>query len=258
MKMRKILSISFQVVLFAVMAAGGALFVAGHLGYSVPIKPYVVMSGSMEPAIPLGSVVFVKPKPFGYAQGDIITFITGKDLPVTHRVNDLAQDGEDQEILYQTKGDANKSVDQGLVHKDDIIGAVTLSVPYVGYAVDFAKKPQGFIFLVIVPATIIIYEELKNLGREIKRGLGRLRLWLRRRRDVSVAFKINLLPKKEPRGLPLATTVVPFLGALFVTMAVSGSFFLDSETSLANVFGAASSFDDIAQTLVMWSIFGIV
>lgn len=249
MKVRKILSISFQVVLFAMMAAGGALFAAGHLGYSVLIKPYVVMSGSMEPAVPLGSVVFVKPKQFGYSQGDIITFLsgTGKDLPVTHRVEALAQEGENPEIVYQTKGDVNNAVDQGLVHKDQVIGAVTLSVPYVGYAVDFAKKPQGFILLVVVPATIIIYEELKHLGKEIGRGFRTLLFWLRRRRQaIAFEFKINLLPKKEPHPFPLASAVVPFLGALFVTMAVSGAFFFDAEVSLANVLGAASSFGDQA------------
>ena len=49
------------------------------------IRPYVVYSGSMEPEIPTGAVVFTKEGEFSPKKGDIITFHNG-DTVVTHRV----------------------------------------------------------------------------------------------------------------------------------------------------------------------------
>ena len=71
--------------------------------------------------------------------------------------------------VYITKGDANNAPDPKKITKKDIIGKVIFSIPYVGYAVDFARKPIGFIFIVIVPAAIIIFDETKKIYEEIKK-----------------------------------------------------------------------------------------
>lgn len=157
----------YLVVLSVVVAAAG-LVVSGRLGYISPIKPYVVLSGSMEPTIPTGSVVLVQPDSVGYGVGDAITFSQGTSGDVvTHRITEIV--GSPGQVAYRTKGDANKTIDAGEVDKDQVVGKVLLTAPYVGYGVDFAKKPYGFILLVIVPATIIIYEELKNIWQELRR-----------------------------------------------------------------------------------------
>ena len=65
------------------------------------IRPYVVYSGSMEPEIPTGAVVFTKEGEFFPKKGDIITFHNG-DTVVTHRVVKKEKD------IFITKGDASK------------------------------------------------------------------------------------------------------------------------------------------------------
>lgn len=132
-------------------------------------KLLIVQSGSMEPAIKMGSLVLVKPAD-DYKIGDVITFgaYTKTKAPTTHRVFDIKVDAGVPR--YITKGDANEEPDQREVSETEVIGKVLFSVPYLGYAVDAAKKPFGFMLIIIVPATIIIYDEVKNIWEEIKKA----------------------------------------------------------------------------------------
>lgn len=127
-------------------------------------KSLVVMSGSMEPKIHVGSVAIVKSSE-DVRIGDVITFKDPRDPKnlITHRVV------EDKEGIFKTKGDANNASDNWEISKKDIVGKFLFSVPYLGYTVNFAKSQKGFIFLVIIPATIIIYAEALNLKKEIVR-----------------------------------------------------------------------------------------
>lgn len=122
----------------------------------------------MEPTIKTGSIVIIKPESL-YKIGDIITF--GKDskteVPTTHRI--VADKAEDGVIFYQTKGDANDSTDIVLVNKKDVIGKVVFSVSFIGYIIDFAKKPLGFILLVVLPAIYIGYGEVVKIVKEVKK-----------------------------------------------------------------------------------------
>jgi len=47
------------------------------------------------------------------------------------------------------------------------VGKVELSIPFVGYPIAFAKTLPGLIVLIIVPGTIIVYNELLNIKKEI-------------------------------------------------------------------------------------------
>lgn len=121
----------------------------------------------MEPKIKMGSIVLVKPVS-DYKIGDVITFgpYSKTKAPTSHRIYDIRV--VDSQPVYITKGDANNAPDPREIQKKDIIGKVLFSVPYVGYAVDFAKKPLGFGLIIIVPALLIIFDEVKNIFREIK------------------------------------------------------------------------------------------
>ena len=131
-------------------------------------KVMTVISGSMEPTIKIGSVVVVKPES-DYKVGDIITFgpASKTKAPTTHRIFDIKV--VDGNPVYITKGDANNGPDAKEIQKKDIIGKVLFSVPYVGYAVDFAKKPIGFALIIIVPAALIIIDEVKKIFYELKK-----------------------------------------------------------------------------------------
>jgi len=127
----------------------------------------VVKSGSMEPAIKMGSLVVIKPQN-DYKIGDIITFgpFSKNHPPTTHRIHDIKITGGSS--FYITKGDANNAPDQREISQKDIIGKVIFSIPYIGYAIEAAKKPIGFLLIIIVPALLIIFDEVKKILKEIQ------------------------------------------------------------------------------------------
>jgi signal peptidase len=122
----------------------------------------------MEPAIKTGSIIIVKPSD-NYKIGDTITFgkTTKTETPTTHRIFEIVV--EKGEPIYITKGDANQAPDTKEVLNKDIIGKVLFDAPYIGYVVDAAKKPIGFVVIIIVPAVIIISDELRKIWREVKK-----------------------------------------------------------------------------------------
>lgn len=135
-----------------------------HGNYEVKI----VLSGSMEPAIKTGSVVIIKPSD-NYKVGDIITFgkDTKKDIPTTHRIVEArAAEGI---MIYRTKGDANNSPDAKEVRQKEIIGKEIFTIPYLGYLLEFAKRPIGFLLIILVPALVIAGDEVKKIWKEVKR-----------------------------------------------------------------------------------------
>jgi len=155
-------------IFIAFIVAIASLLIVSTIPITGNVKILTVLSGSMDPAIKTGSIVIVKPVN-DYKIGDIITFgeTTNLNAPITHRIHDI-KIVEDQP-RYITKGDANDVPDQTEVSKSKIVGKVLLTVPYVGYAVDFARKPLGFALIIIIPALIIIFDEVKNIYAEIKK-----------------------------------------------------------------------------------------
>ena len=70
-------------------------------------KPLVVLSGSMEPTLPTGSVIYYHPvEESDLKVGDIVTFkLKDNKTLVSHRITSINNG------IIQTKGDANNSVD---------------------------------------------------------------------------------------------------------------------------------------------------
>lgn len=155
-------------ILIAFLVLIVLLLVVSVFPISGNIKFMVVQSGSMAPDIKMGSVVMVKPAE-NYNIGDVISFgkMTKTEWPTTHRIYDIKVVGN--EALYITKGDTNNAPDPKQVSHGDIIGKVLFDIPYLGYAVNFAKKPIGFALIIIVPAAVIIGDEIKKIFREVKK-----------------------------------------------------------------------------------------
>lgn len=132
-------------------------------------KILTVLSGSMEPKIKTGSLVFVLPSA-NYKPGDVITFKGAggpKAVPVTHRIVEMKV--EHGSPVYVTKGDANNSPDTRQILQNEIIGKELFSVPYFGYAIEVARKPYGFLALIIIPALLIIGDQALTIWREINK-----------------------------------------------------------------------------------------
>ncbi len=162
---------AFKIIYYILTVFIGAIAIL-LIGSVIPIagnyKLMVVQSGSMEPVIKMGSMIVVKPSE-DYKIGDMISFMNRveREESITHRIIDL--EVIEGESFYVTKGDANEDPDPRRVAKRDIIGKVLFSIPYFGYAVDFAKKPLGFALIIILPASIIILDEARKIYEEIKK-----------------------------------------------------------------------------------------
>lgn len=155
-------------IFIACIAAIAILLIVSIFPITGNIKFMIVQSGSMAPDIKMGSIVVVKPMA-EYKIGDVITFgkITKTKAPTTHRIHDI--EISESKILYITKGDANNAPDQKKVQANEVIGKVLFSVPYLGYVVNFAQKPLGFVLVIIVPAAIIVYDEIRKIFKEAKK-----------------------------------------------------------------------------------------
>ena len=118
---------------------------------------YHVVSGSMEPAIPTGSVVYVKEvEADTIEKKDVIAFYSDTDSGsiITHRVvKNRIISGE-----FVTKGDANDKEDVTPVSYDRLLGKVVLSVPYLGALLALVVTTQGKIGIgcLIIAAVILM------------------------------------------------------------------------------------------------------
>ena len=121
------------------------------------IRTYVVISGSMEPAIPTGSMVYSKEvDPKTLETGDVIVFYSSnaapggadtKDIiPITHRV--VSNDTAAGEIT--TKGDANEQNDISKVTYMNVEGKVIFHVPHLGYLASPLSSTMGKISLALI------------------------------------------------------------------------------------------------------------
>ena len=138
------------VILF--MTAAVFIYVAPHLDWHVN----AVLSGSMEPAVKVGSLVITRPvRPEEVVVGDIIVFrpVSVGENMITHRVIAI---GRSSSIYFETKGDANDKPDPFTVPAQNLIGKVSFHAPHWGYFTEFLKTPIGFLFAVVIPGAVII------------------------------------------------------------------------------------------------------
>ncbi|MFA5154113.1 MAG: signal peptidase I [Clostridia bacterium] len=186
MKIKKLFKTIYYIV-FAFIILIAVLLIVSVLPITGNIKFLTVLSGSMEPAVKTGSIVLTKPVS-DYKIGDIITFgpTTKTTPPTTHRIAEIKVVGG--EPVYITKGDANNSVDSREIKKADIIGKTIIKVPYLGYVIDFVRKPIGFVLIIVVPAVVIINDEIRKIWKEIMRLKKK-----RKEKDIKQDEEINEL-----------------------------------------------------------------
>lgn len=129
-----------------------ALLIAGprFLGLQV----YSVLSGSMEPAYPTGSLLYVQDVDVNALQiDDVITFRLNTQMVATHRIVNVVK--ESNALQFQTKGDANESVDGFYVDADDVIGSPIVSLPFIGYIATYMQNPPGLYIAIGIGAILI-------------------------------------------------------------------------------------------------------
>ena len=154
---------SFVTAIFvlAVVALVGLLVVLPRLTGSAALT---VLSGSMEPTIPVGSVVLIKPiDPLAVQPGDVITFqaAPGVKEVITHRVVRFQPDTTPPSFI--TKGDANKGEDIDPVPVGAVRGEVWFHVPYVGNVSELVQGPQGWAALALLSGVLLLAHLLGKL-----------------------------------------------------------------------------------------------
>jgi signal peptidase len=162
-----------DILLIALIAA---VLVAVLLARGLPLltggTSFVVAGGSMEPTIPMGSVVLATPVAAEQLRpGDVVSLQTGPEHAVfTHRIVRVATlpDG----LYVETRGDANPAADPALVATSDVIGRVGFSVPYAGYFVALLASLQGVLFVLSIAALLLVGAWLlESIEEEQRRAL---------------------------------------------------------------------------------------
>ena len=135
------------------------------------IQSYVVISGSMEPSIPVGSLVYSREaEPETLVPGDVIVFYSsnsgaggsGEVIPITHRV--VENNTAAKEII--TKGDANENTDLSPVTYPNVEGKVIFHIPGLGYPASMFSSTMGKVGALL---TILGGYLLTEVGRALRK-----------------------------------------------------------------------------------------
>lgn len=132
-------------------------------------KALEVMTPSMKPAISPGDLVIVHRVPLSSIQpGNIVTYINLHETgtTITHRV--IAVKAIRGVPSFVVKGDANQNPDSP-VAAGQVVGRVAQVVPGAGKLANILHNPVGLLALVIIPAFYVIWSEIINLRRLLKR-----------------------------------------------------------------------------------------
>lgn len=149
--MRKIWNIISGVLVGIVVVLAVLLVGVRFIG----LQNYTVLSGSMEPAYPTGSMIYIKQTdPQKLEVGDVITFRISGETIATHRIIEEVQEGGT--TCFRTKGDANEVDDNVLVQPDNILGKVLFCIPGLGFLAAYLQSASGRYAAIAVGALILL------------------------------------------------------------------------------------------------------
>ncbi len=145
--MKKILKKINDIVISIETVVLIAVVVLNVFPWFINMEHYVVLSGSMEPEIHTGAMVYVDKNVTveNIETGDVIAFKTNTVL-VTHRV----EKKDDKNKVFITKGDANENVDFAPVPYGMYVGKTVFSIPYFGYIMNYVHSLTGVVILITV------------------------------------------------------------------------------------------------------------
>ena len=130
------------------------------------IEPLIVLSGSMEPKYPVGSMVYVQHRePEMMKEGDVMTFYLSEDTVVTHRIVSVDQTNRQ----FITKGDANTDADLHPVPYANLIGKVVWSAPKLGEILATIATKTGKAAVAGVIGIVLVLQVLAGLLKKEKK-----------------------------------------------------------------------------------------
>ena len=179
---KKKLAISIFLIGFAFLGSYLIYFILQiTLNTSTPMV--VVVSGSMEPNINKGDLLFIQGvDPEDIQVGDVIVYdahglwVGAPEDPIVHRVIDIDED--DDKLYFITKGDANDLKDKEPVPENRVLGKVVGRIPYVGW-VKIILTDYGLLFPVIIILSVplvvsILWDLIKGEKEEEEKKISKL------------------------------------------------------------------------------------
>lgn len=156
---RKIKDIILRII-YILITVYLLIFIPSFWGH----KPLVVISGSMEPVLKVGGILYYhEEKIENLKENEILVYELNEHI-ISHRIVEKNDD------TFLTKGDANQSVDTYFVNKNQVLGKGTdWSIPYLGYYADFIYHHKYLLFISIGIIIIDLFYDF-NKSKKNKEG----------------------------------------------------------------------------------------
>ena len=172
--LRKVCKI-FSTALFILLMATTILLVVikfmgesqSFFGYNV----YYVLTGSMEPEIMSGDIIFSESVEDAseLKVGDVITYEgrvgSVKDKSITHKIIEIKN--ENGELVFVTQGVANPAADPPIT-SDQIVSKMIGKSSFLGGVVSVVNSKYGFLLIIILPLTAFLASEVVSLVKVYK------------------------------------------------------------------------------------------
>lgn len=126
--------------------------------------PMIITSGSMQPKINVGDLIFTKIVDVdSINDGEIISYWdpTNSNKIVTHLVDEISE--KDGKRYFTTVGVYTGSEDTVVVPEKNVLGVYAFKIPLVGNIMLFAQSPLGLVMFLLVPlGVILVYDTLRR------------------------------------------------------------------------------------------------
>lgn len=136
----------------------------------LPYQTYIVLTGSMSPTLPVGTVLILEPVPVEQlAVGDVITFghpDRFNDV-VTHRIVALTDNSQGR--IIESKGDANPLPDSWKLIGRGTAWRLSFAIPYLGLLLLKLQHPLVREALLVIPLLWLGFGLLRDIWRPAPR-----------------------------------------------------------------------------------------
>ncbi|WP_435741560.1 signal peptidase I [Nocardioides sp. SYSU DS0663] len=142
-----------------ILALLGVLAAAVLVPRAVGGTPFTVLTGSMQPGLPPGTLIVTRPAdPEDIRIGEVVTFQveSGEPQVVTHRVIAVRTGGAGTPE-FLTQGDANQVPDEGWRPAGSVRGVLWYALPKVGYANHVLTGDQRQLAVHVVAGGLLLY-----------------------------------------------------------------------------------------------------
>lgn len=142
--------------------------------------PLTVLTQSMEPKLPPGTLLVVRPTPVEDIRvGDVVTYqiVSGQPAVISHRVVSVSS-SSDGERTFVLKGDNNAEADPAPVTAVQIRGVVWYSIPEIGFVNQIVNGSRSWLIpavagVLLTYGAVMMTAGFVSAARRRRAGTGR-------------------------------------------------------------------------------------